>query len=132
MIVRNIEDIVGTERDVEDPNGHWASRRLLLKRDGMGFSLHETIVFAGTETDLWYKHHLEAVYCVSGEGEIEDLQTGNLHPIKEGTMYALNGNEKHKLRAKTALKMVCVFNPPITGNEVHTKEGYYLVDTEPR
>ena len=94
------------------------------------FSLHETIVYDGTETYLWYKHHLEAVYCISGEGEIEDLQSGTVHPIRGGTMYALNKHEKHKLRAKTDLQMICVFNPPITGNEIHTKEGYYSIDTE--
>lgn len=130
MIIRNTEDIIGTDRDIEDPKGQWVSRRLLLKCDGMGFSLHETIVYDGTETYLWYKHHLEAVYCISGEGEIEDLQSGTVHPIRGGTMYALNKHEKHKLRAKTDLQMICVFNPPITGNEVHTKEGYYSIDTE--
>jgi len=42
MIVRSLEEIMGTERDVATP--HWISRRLLLKSDGMGFSLHETTV----------------------------------------------------------------------------------------
>ena len=48
MIVRDIEDARGTGRDVRTPN--WASVRLLLKSDGMGFSLHETTIFPGTET----------------------------------------------------------------------------------
>jgi L-ectoine synthase len=62
MLVRKVSDIVGTEQDIVTRN--WASRRLLLKRDGMGFSMHETTIFAGTETRIWYKNHLEAVFCV--------------------------------------------------------------------
>ncbi|MFS8581176.1 MAG: ectoine synthase, partial [Novibacillus thermophilus] len=53
-----------------------------------------------------------------------------VYPIKAGTMYALDGNEKHYLRAKTDMRMVCVFNPPLTGQEVHNEEGYYPLETE--
>ena len=35
MIVRKIQDTLGSEQEVITPN--WTSRRLLLKRDGMGF-----------------------------------------------------------------------------------------------
>jgi L-ectoine synthase len=125
MIVRTLEEIIGGERDVHAENGNWVSRRFLLKDDGMGFSLHETTIFAGTETPIWYKHHLEAVYCVGGTGEIEDLETGIIHPIRDGTMYALNRNDRHKLRAVSDLRLVCVFNPPISGREVHDEDGAY-------
>ena len=69
MIVRNIDDIRGTAQEVAAPN--WVSRRLLLAKDGMGFSFHETTIFAGTETHIHYRNHLEAVFCVAGEGEGE-------------------------------------------------------------
>lgn len=125
MIVTRLEDLYGTDRDVKAENGNWASRRMLLKKDGMGFSFHDTTIFAGTETYIHYANHLEAVYCVGGEGEIEDLETGITHQIKDGTMYALNGNERHYLRARKDMRMVCVFNPPITGQEVHDENGVY-------
>ncbi len=125
MIVTRLEDLYGTDRDVKAENGNWASRRMLLKKDGMGFSFHDTTIFAGTETYIHYANHLEAVYCVGGEGEIEDLETGITHQIKDGTMYALNGNERHYLRARKDMRMVCVFNPPITGQEVHDENGIY-------
>lgn len=125
MIVRTLNEIIGSERDVRAENGNWASRRFLLKDDGMGFSFHETTIFAGTETDIWYKHHLEAVYCVGGEGEIEDLATGKIHPIRDGTLYALDQHDRHKLRAFSDLRLVCAFNPPISGREVHDKDGAY-------
>ena len=125
MIVRRLEDILGTERDVKAENGNWASRRLLLRKDGMGFSFHDTTIFAGTETYIHYQNHLEAVYCVAGKGEIEDLETGEIHEISDGTMYALNGHERHLLRASEDMRMVCTFNPPITGREVHDENGVY-------
>jgi L-ectoine synthase len=125
VIVKKIQDLLGTDRDVAAPNGNWHSRRLLLAGDGMGFSMHDTTICAGTETYIYYKHHLEAVYCVAGRGEIEDLTTGEIHPIEDGTLYALDQHEKHLLRASEDLRMVCVFNPPLTGTEVHDEEGTY-------
>lgn len=123
MIVRSIESMRGTEREVHAPT--WVSRRLLLKEDGMGFSFHETTLYAGTETRMWYKNHLEAVLCVGGAGELEDLETGELYRIGPGTMYALNENDRHILRARTDLRMICVFNPPCSGQEVHDEDGSY-------
>jgi len=125
MIVVKLDELEAKNRIVEPGSKNWQSRRFLLKSDGMGFSLNDTIIRAGTETFIWYKNHLEAVYCVSGKGEIEDLTDGTVYPIEDGTMYALNNHEKHYLRAFEEMRMVCVFNPPLTGREVHTKEGYY-------
>ncbi|RJP93830.1 MAG: ectoine synthase [Desulfobacteraceae bacterium] len=125
MIVRTLEEIIGTENDIQAETGTWASRRMLLKNDGMGFSFHDTTIFAGTETLIWYKNHLEAVYCVGGEGEIKLIETGEIFKIRNGTMYALNGHEKHYLRAFSDMRMVCVFNPPLTGKEVHDEDGVY-------
>jgi L-ectoine synthase len=125
MIVRQLNDIIGSDRDVQDPHGKWASRRLLLKGDGMGFSMHDTLIHAGTESLFWYKNHLEGVYCVSGEGEIENLATGEIHPISDGTFYGLNLHDKHLLRARTQLRLICTFNPPLHGAEVHDAHGSY-------
>lgn len=125
MLVRKIDDIRGTRREVFAENKNWVSRRLLLKSDGMGFSFHETIIFAGTETYIWYKHHLEAVYCVEGEGEVETVADGKIYPITPGTLYALNEHDEHYLRAKKDMRLICVFNPPVTGTEVHQPDGSY-------
>lgn len=126
MIVRSIGEIEGTDRDVVAQN--WASRRMLLKQDGMGFSFHETIIFPGTETEIWYQNHFEAVFCVAGEGEVELVPSGVVHPIRPGVMYALNKHDRHLLRARTELRLVCVFNPPLSGREVHDENGVYPVD----
>ena len=125
MLVKHVKDLKGTEDEVYGEKGTWVARRFLLKKDGMGFSFHETVIFAGTETYLWYKNHLEAVYCVGGKGEIEDLGTGEVHPISDGTMYALNNHDKHYLRATEDLRLICVFNPPLVGREDHDEDGAY-------
>jgi len=132
MIVRRLEELDGTDRSVSDTT--WTSRRLLLASDGMGFSMHDTILHAGTETPMWYRNHVEAVYCVEGEGEIEDLERGEVHPIAPGTLYALDRNDRHVLRARTQLRMICVFNPPLVGPETHDEDGAYpllTADGEP-
>jgi len=130
MIVRQLEEIVGTDRDVAAPT--FSSRRLLLARDGTGFSLHDTVLRAGTETHMWYRHHVEAVYCIEGEAELEDLDHGVVHPVRPGTMYTLDGHERHVLRTFTEFRAVCVFAPALTGQEVHDADGTYpLVEGEP-
>jgi len=130
VIVRSLDDIIGSERDIKAKNGNWESRRLILNNDAVGFSLHDTIIHAGTETPLWYKHHIEAVYCVEGVGEVETVDDGKVYPIKNGTVYLLNGNEQHLLRAFKTMRMVCVFNPPVTGNELHDEDGAYCPGAE--
>ena len=128
MNVIKLEDLLGTERVVKDDN--WESRRFLLKDDNVGFSLHDTVLYAGTETYIWYKNHIEAVYCIEGEAEIETVEDGKKYQIKPGTMYCLDGHEKHYLRAKTDFRVVCVFNPALVGNEIHDEEGVYKLPEE--
>ncbi|WP_010529974.1 ectoine synthase [Lentibacillus jeotgali] len=128
MIVKSLEDLIGTEDETYDEN--WSSRRFILKKDGVGFSMNDTIISAGTENYFWYKNHIEAVYCIEGEGTIEKVETGDVYDIKAGTMYLLDEHDKHILRAKTQMRMVCVFNPPLVGKETHNEEGYYPLLTE--
>jgi L-ectoine synthase len=98
---------------------------LLLADDNMGFSLHDTVIHAGTETQMCYRNHLEAVYCVAGRGSIEVLETKEVFPITDGTVYALDRHDAHVLRADTELRLVCVFRPALVGREVHDAHGAY-------
>lgn len=127
MIVKHLQDILGTEADIDTPG--WASRRLIFKDAGMGYSVNDTIIKAGAELLMQYRNHLETVYCIEGEGEITDLATGQTHPIGPGTLYALNNHDRHVLRANkgTPMRMVCVFNPPLTGREIHDETGAYAL-----
>lgn len=128
MIVTHLSDLDDTDRDVTTET--WRSRRLVLAREGVGFSFHDTVLYAGTETSMWYANHVEAVYCVGGEGELVNDETGEVHQLRDGTMYLLNGHEHHTVKAKTDLRMACVFNPPVTGREVHDENGVYPLITE--
>jgi L-ectoine synthase len=125
MIVRDFNIEKKTDRRVADQK--WESVRLLLADDGMGFSFHITTIQAGSEHTFHYKNHFESVYCISGEGEIEDLATGKVHQITPGVMYALNLHDKHTLRARRELVVACCFNPPVTGHEVHRADGSYAL-----
>ena len=125
MIVRDFNIEKKTDRRVADQK--WESVRLLLADDGMGFSFHITTIQAGSEHTFHYKNHFESVYCISDEGEIEDLATGKVHQITPGVMYALNLHDKHTLRARKELVLACCFNPPVTGKEVHRADGSYAL-----
>ncbi|GAA3751888.1 ectoine synthase [Salinactinospora qingdaonensis] len=130
MIVRSLDEIDGTDADVKTDN--WRSRRIVLARDGVGFSFHETVLYAGTETSMWYANHVELVHCIEGEAEITNDETGETHHITPGTLYLLDGHEHHTVRAKTDFRVLCVFNPPVTGREVHDENGVYpLLVEEP-
>lgn len=128
MIVRDLTTANDSARRIVSPDGNWESTRMLLKSDGMGFSFHITTIYAGADFRMHYQHHLEAVYCISGEGEVETLANGKRYPIQPGTLYALDQHDRHILRAFTELKMACVFNPPLNGTEVHNAEGAYELD----
>ena len=123
MIVRDLTEARGTDRLVMADG--WDSTRLLLAGDAMGFSFHITLIHAGTSHDFHYKHHFESVYCISGEGTIEELDTGIVHQIRPGVMYALNLNDRHRLSAHGEMVMACCFNPPVSGREVHRADGSY-------
>ena len=123
MIVRSLKGIIGTEREVRGPN--WTSRRLVLAREKAGFSLNDTVVDAGTEITMWYANHVEAVYVVEGRGELVDDETGEKYDLEPGVMYLVDGHERHTLRAHTRFRAVCVFDPPLTGGEVHDENGTF-------
>ena len=128
MIVRDLNAAITTRRRVVTKG--WESTRLLLKDDAMGFSFHITTIYAGAELPMHYQNHLESVFCISGQGSIEDLATGQVHPIRPGVMYALDKHDRHVLRGETEMVMACTFNPPLNGLEVHDATGAYPLEAE--
>ena len=128
MIVRSVADLIDTARDVRGPV--WASRRFLLAEDGVGFTLTETTTEAGAEQILCYKNHVEANYVIEGQGEVENLATGEVYRLGPGSMYVLDQHEKHCLRSFTQMRLVCVFTPALSGREVHDEDGAYALPAE--
>lgn len=124
MIVKALKDILGTDRDVAGTG--WNSRRLLLASDGMGFSMTDTVIHNGTELELEYTHHLEACYCIEGNGQIKAYDAETWQVLEPFTLYALDKHDRHVVRAiDTDLRLVCVFTPALSGREVHRKDGSY-------
>lgn len=124
MIVKHLSEILGTAAHARGEG--WESRRILLAGDGLGYSLHDTLVKEGAELTLEYKNHVETNYCIAGEGEVEEVSTGRIWPLSEGSVYVLDAHERHVLRAlKGDLRLVCVFTPALTGREVHDAGGSY-------
>ena len=123
MFVKTLEDVLETPDHVTGPA--FESRRLLLARDSLGYSLHDTVVKAGSTQHLHYRNHLESNYCLAGEGEVECVATGQVWPIVPGSLYVLDQHDAHIVRAFTDLRLVCIFTPALTGTETHDKDGSY-------
>ncbi|MGQ0840951.1 ectoine synthase [Actinokineospora sp.] len=104
--------------------GNGLSTRLLVQADGMGYTVTETTVRAGTKSRLEYRRHLEACYCVEGVGEVVDLE-GTSHRIVPGVLYALDKHDAHFLIASPDcdLKLICVFTPALRGDERHSLDS---------
>ena len=115
MLTRHVREIVGTEREAEGPG--WKSRRLLLAGEGRPFSLHETTVDAGAELAFNYRRHAETVYCVEGRGTLEDRNAGRTIPLEPGRFYVAAIGDDHVIRAETTIRFLCVFDPPLEGQE---------------
>jgi L-ectoine synthase len=128
MLIRTLRETRASDRNVKSDG--WQSARLLLKDDGMGFSMHVTTLDAGAELRMHYKNHLEAVLVLKGHGEIEDLANGTRHELRPGSLYALDQHDRHVLRPETEMLTVCVFNPPVSGREVHDESGAYPAELE--
>lgn len=113
------------DRVVKCPKGAFTSNRILLERDGMGYSMTKTVIPAGGPWHWHYKNHLESCYCISGTGELRNLATGDAYPIGPDTTYVLDKHDDHEFTAFEEVTLICVFNPPLTGQEVHNEEGAY-------
>ena len=126
MIVRTVEDLKAQGSYREKP-GVWSSARYLLRRDGMGFTLTRTTISAGSSQTMQYRNHLEANLIIEGEGDLVDLDTGTVHRLRPGTMYALDRHDRHRIDANTDMRLVCVFTPALVGPETHDEEGSYPI-----
>lgn len=125
MKVVTNKDIAGTKREVHCPKGGFVSFRYLLASDGMGFSVHRTEIPVGEPQHWHYKNHLEACYCVSGKGWLTNLKTREKRLIKPDALYALDKHDDHTFQALEPVVLISVFNPPVTGQEVHQADGSY-------
>ena len=59
------------------PGGGVESRRYVLKKDNMGYSMHLTMIAKDSSMYIHYKNHQESVICVGGSLELEVKVGGN-------------------------------------------------------
>ena len=125
MIVVDKQDLLGGPRDAVGQG--WTSLRLLVKSDGMGFSMTETRVLPGAVLSLQYRNHIEACYCIGGRGFVTETDTGKVHQISPGVLYAPDAHDRHEVRVEgdEPLHLICVFSPALQGDEVHGPDGSY-------
>ena len=104
------------------------SKRIVLKKDNMGFGLTKTTIHpeAG-KVFQHYKNHDEACYCVSGYAILTDVD-GNEFGISSGVTYILDKNDPHYFEAMEETVLICAWNPPLIGKEVHREDGSYSLD----
>lgn len=126
MIIQDKANLQGTARDAAGPG--WTSLRLLVRSDGMGFSMTETEILPGAVLQLEYKHHVEACYCIGGAGTVVEMSTGARHEVSAGVLYAPNAHDRHEVHVPAdgaILRLICVFSPALEGTEVHGPDGSY-------
>jgi quercetin dioxygenase-like cupin family protein len=128
MKVINIMDLP-KDRKVEFHAG--ISNRILLEKDGMGYTMTKTVIQPSAgKVFQHYKNHLETCYCVSGKATLTNAETGKKFNIGPDVTYVLDKNDPHYFEAHEETILICTFNPPLTGKEVHQEDGSYAVNDE--
>lgn len=103
------------------------SNRILLESDAMGYALTKTVIEPGKRVFQHYKNHLESCYCVKGSATLTNARTNEEFRIEPDVTYVLDNHDPHWFEAHEETVLICVFNPPITGREVHDADGSYAL-----
>jgi L-ectoine synthase len=125
MKVVKVDKLKGTARDVKCPRGGFNSLRILLEKDGMGYTLTKTTIPVAGKQHWQYFNHLESCYCIQGSGILTNADTGETFIIEPDTCYILDEHDDHYFEAIEEVVLICVFNPPLKGAEVHDESGSY-------
>jgi quercetin dioxygenase-like cupin family protein len=125
MFIRTLDELAAAGRIKSLVHDTTRSARFLTRADGMGFSYNDNRVSNGSDAVLWYRHHWEANYIISGRGEVTDLTTGQAWPLEPGVLYVVGPNDRHRFRVTEDEHHVSVFCPPLRGDERHDEDGGY-------
>lgn len=123
MKVISIKDLPES-RKVEFHAG--VSNRILLEEDDMGYTMTKTVIQPSAgKVFQHYKNHLETCYCVRGKATLTNSITGEEFEIGPDVTYVLDKNDPHYFEAHEETVLICTFNPPLTGKEIHQEDGSY-------
>ena len=125
MFVRTLDQLRAAGQEKVLAGGDVHAIRLVTAADGMGFSMSDVRVAAGAVQHLWYKHHWEANLIVAGEGRLVEAATGEHHALAPGVLYCVGPKDRHTLEMGTEVRLLAIFNPPLSGEERHDADGAY-------
>jgi L-ectoine synthase len=123
MVVKHKHELAGTSRAMGTDK--WQTTRLLLREDGVGLTVTDVTLGAGSEAIYGYKHHVEIGYCLEGEATITELATGVVHVIKPGSLFAAARGERFRWRSDQPTRLITIFNPALAGPEVNDADGSF-------
>jgi L-ectoine synthase len=123
MYVKTLKELKAAGHEKVVANGSARTVRFLTQDDGLGFTMSDVNLAAGTQNVLWYRNHWEANYIIRGKGEVKDLTTGQVWPLEPGTMYIVGPKDRHSMKAITDLYLISIFNPALKGDEMHDSDG---------
>jgi L-ectoine synthase len=125
MFVRTLEEVKAEGRVLSLVGGTIRSARFLTAADGMGFSYNINWVDGGSAAHLWFKHHNEANYIISGRGRVTDKTSGEVWEFGPGSLYNVGPNDRHIFECLTDEHHISVFCPALSGMESHDADGAY-------
>ena len=125
MLVRTLAELEKLGRIKFPADESFRSARFVTAADALGFSYNENRVKQGTDLTIWLKHHWEANYIVSGEGEVIDLKNQQRWPLSAGVLYVVGPNDRHRLHLTSDECHVSIFRPPLRGDERFDSDGSY-------
>ena len=125
MLVRTMQQLESEGRVISISHGKATAVRPLTKSDGVGFSMSEARGGKVGHSDLWYKNHWEANLVLAGSLDVIDKNSGEKFTLGQGDVYCVGPDDPHQLVAQTDVELLCIFNPPLTGKEVHDSDGAY-------
>ena len=95
MLIRTLRETRASDRNVQSDG--WESARLLLKDDGMGFSMHVTTLNAGLASHAPHTHPNEEVVILK-EGRLEVFANGETRVVGPGAVMFMASNQPHAVR----------------------------------
>lgn len=115
LFFQDREALAGSSRDVTHVN--YRTFRLLIAADGAPVSLTDIVLNPGIEDVYGYPDRTEVAYCIEGHATVHDLQNGRLEEIRPGKLWVAPPGSRFRFVAHEATRLICVFDPPLTGNE---------------
>ncbi len=115
LLIKTKEALLNTDRHV--CTHAYDTVRFLLESDMAGVTLTDIVIQPGIEEVYGYDEHIEVAYCLEGKAILTDLQTGLVHSILPGTLWAATKHERFSFIAEQPTRLICAFTPPFKGGE---------------